>query len=82
MDHYNVLGARDFGGNLFTSSFPLRDQRFGTTSVQIVLATDNVAQEGTERGVLRMRISEESAQPPDTFFKKDLVVSIIDSTSE
>ena len=74
----------DFGGNLLTSStpIPLRRPDFGNTNIPITLAVDNIGQEGTERGILRMRISEDSEQPPGTFFKRDLRVTINDTSSK
>ena len=74
----------DFGGNLLTSSTPisLRCPDFGNVNIPITLAVDNIGQEGTERGILRMRISEDSEQPPGTFFRRDLRVTINDTTSE
>ena len=74
----------DFGGNLLTSATPisLRRPAFGNTNIPITLAVDNIGQEGTERGILRMRISEDSEQPPGTFFKRDLRVTINDTSSE
>ena len=74
----------DFGGNLLTSStpIPLRLPDFGNTNIPITLAVDNIGQEGTERGILRMRISEDSEQPPGTFFKRDLRVTINDTSSK
>ena len=79
-----IPGMADFGGNLLTSSTPisLRRQEFGNTNIQITLAVDNIGQEGTERGILRMRIAEDSVQPPGTFFKRDLRVTINDTSSE
>ena len=74
----------DFGGNLLTSSTPisLRRPEFGNTNIQITLAVDNIGQEGIERGILRMRIDEDSAQPVGTFFRRDLRVTINDTSSE
>ena len=74
----------DFGGNLLTSSTPisLRRPDFGFTNIPITLAVDSVGQEGTERGILRMRIDEDSAHPPGTFFRRDLRVTINDTSSE
>ena len=74
----------DFGGNLLTSSTPisLRRPSFGDTNIPITLAVDNIGQEGTERGILRMRIAEDSEHPPGTFFKRDLRVTINDTSSE
>ena len=74
----------DFGGNLLTSTTPitLRRPSFGNTNIPITLAVDNIGQEGTERGILRMRISKDSEQPPGTFFKRDLRVTINDTSSE
>ena len=74
----------DFVGNLLTSSTPisLRRPDFGNTNIPITLAVDNIGQEGTERGILRMRISEDSEQPPGTFFKRDLRVTINDTSSK
>ena len=74
----------DFGGNLFASStpIPLRSPLFGTTDIPITLARDDIGQEGTERGILRMRIAEDSEQPAGTFFRRDLAVTINDTSSE
>ena len=79
-----VSDTSDFGGNLLTSIIPtaVRDSRFTPTNVPIAFSLDNVANEGIERGILRMRISDDSAQPPNTFFKRDLQVAINDTTSE
>ena len=79
-----ILGMADFGGNLLTSSTPisLRRPLFGNTNIPITLAVDNIGQEGIERGILRMRIAEDSEHPPGTFFKRDLTVTIIDTSSE
>ena len=76
-------GRSDFGRNLLTSSpLSLRRPSFGNTNIAITLAVDDIAQEGTERGILRMRIAEDSEQPPNTFFKRDLAVTINDNTGE
>ena len=74
----------DFGGNLLTSSTPisLRRPLFGNTNIPITLVVDNVGQEGTERGILRMRIAEDSAHPLGTFFRRDLRVTIDDTSSK
>ena len=79
-----IPGMADFGGNLLTSStaISLRRPSFGNTNIPITLAVDNIGQEGIERGILRMRISEDSEQPPGTFFKRDLRVTINDTSSE
>ena len=74
-----ILEVADFGGNLLTSSIPLRPPLFGKTDIPITLAQDSVGQEGFERGILRMRIVEDSEQPGGTFFKRDLTVTIIDT---
>ena len=74
----------DFGGSLLTSTTPitLRRPSFGNTNIPITLVVDNIAQEGTEIGILRMRISEDSEQPPGTFFRRDLRVTIDDTSSK
>ena len=81
---HNVSGKTDFGGSLLISTTPisLRRPSFGNTGILITLAVDDIAQEGTERGILRMRIAEDSEQPPGTFFKRDLRVTINDTSSE
>ena len=60
----------------------IHDSQSTPTNVPITLVVDNVANEGIERGILRMRISEESTLPPNTFFKRDLAVIINDTTSK
>ena len=82
--HTLIPGMADFGGNLLTSNTPISLHRpsFGNTNIPITLAVDNIGQEGTERGILRMRIDEDSAHPPGTFFKRDLRVTINDTSSE
>ena len=77
-------GIGDFGGNSYSSatSISLRTMSLGSTDIPITLAVDNVGQEGTERGILRMRIAEDSEQPVGTFFKRDLTVIITDTSSE
>ena len=79
-----IPGIADFGRNLLTSAtaISLRRPSFGNTNIPITLAVDNIAQEGTERGILRMRITEDSEQPPGTFFRRDLRVTINDISSE
>ena len=79
-----VPGMADFGGNLLTSTTPISLHRpdFGNTNIPITLAEDNIGQEGTERGILRMRISEFSEQPLGSFFRRDLRVTINDTSSE
>ena len=74
----------DFGGNLLISTTPisLRRPLFGNTNIPIILAVDNIAQEGTERGILRMRIAEDSQHAPGTFFRRDLRVTINDTSSK
>ena len=80
----HITEKADFGGSLLISTIPisLRPPSFGNTNVLITLAVDNVAQEGAERGILRMRIAEDSEQPPGTFFRRDLRVTIRDTSSE
>ena len=85
LNHFTLIpGLADFGGDFITtfSPIPLRAPFFGDTSISVTLALDNVGQEGTERGILRMRISEDSEQPVGTFFKRDLKVTIFDASSE
>ena len=79
-----ISDTSDFGGNLLTSIIPtaIPDSRLTPTNLKIAFSLDNVANEGIERGILRMKISEDSAQPPNTFFKRDLRVAINDTTSE
>ena len=72
----------DFGGNLLISSNQKTLNGSFLTNVPIILAVDNIAQEGTERGILRMRIPQDSDRSPNTFFKKDLAVTIIGTSSE
>ena len=74
----------DFREDLFASPSPikLRNLSFGHTNIPIIPTVDNVANEGNERGILRMRLSENTAQPPNTFFKRDLAVTITDTSSE
>ena len=73
----------DFGGNIFsTTPINLRSRMFPRANIPITLAVDNVGQEGIERGILRMRISEDSGQPQNGFFKRDLTVIINDTSSE
>ena len=80
----HITEEADFGGGLLISTIPisLRRPSFGNTNIPITLAVDNVGQEGTERGILRMRIAEDSEQPPGTFFRRDLRVTIRDTSSE
>ena len=82
--HALIPGMADFGGNLLTSSTPisLRRPSLDNTTIPITLAVDNIGQEGTEMGILRMRIAEYSEQPPGTFFRRDLRVIINDTSSE
>ena len=77
-------GRSDFGHNLLTSSSPisLHTLFIGSTSISITLAVDNIGQEGIERGILRMRVADDSRRPPNTFFKRDLAVTINDTTGE
>ena len=77
-----ISGMADFGDNFGTSSIVLPSPLFGTTDIPITLTLDIIAQEGTERGILRMRIAEDSEQPAGTFFKSDLTVTIFDDTRE
>ena len=74
----------DFGGNLLASSTPISLRRpvFGNANIPITLAVDNIGQEGTERGILRMRVADDSDRPPGAFFKRDLRVTISDTSSE
>ena len=80
----HISGKADFGGNLLvsSSSISLRSPALGNTDIPITLAVDNIGQEGTERGILRMRIAEDSEHPPGTFFRRDLRVTINDTSSE
>ena len=71
----------DFGGNLLISTTPI-PLHSAPTNIPITAAVDNVGQEGTERGILRMRIAEDFDRPPNTFFKRDLAVRIIDTSCE
>ena len=80
----HIPGMADFGGNLLTSTTPisLRRPDFGNTNIPITLAVDNIGQEDTEVGILRMRIAEDSDPPPNAFFRRDLRVTINDTTGE
>ena len=75
-----ISDTSDFGGSILISTIPIVVGAT-PTNVPITLAVDNVGNEGIERGILRMRISEDSTQPPNTFFKRDLGVVINDTTS-
>ena len=76
-----ISDTSDFGRSIFIPT-AVRNSRFTPTNVSITLAVDNVANEGIERGILRMRISEDIILPSNTFFKRDLAVAINDTTSE
>ena len=80
----HIPGMADFGGNLLTSTTPisLRRPDFGNTNIPITLTADNIGQEGPERGILRMRISEDSDPPPNSFFRRDLTITINDTSGE
>ena len=71
---------RDFEGALFTTFVAIRPT--STTPVFITLISDNVAQEGTERGTLRLVLREGFAQPEGSYFRRDLEVTINDTSSE
>ena len=77
---YN-LGAADFDSSLFSRN--ARVIRAGrTNSIFISISVDNVAQEGAESGTLRLVFAPGSSQPAGTFFKRDLAVTVNDTTSE
>ena len=71
---------RDFEGALFTTSVAIRPT--SNTPVFITLTVDNVAQEGIERGTLRLVLREGFTQPEGSYFRRDLEVTINDTSSE
>ena len=71
---------RDFEGALFTTSVVIRAT--SNTRVPITLTVDNVAQEGIERGTLRLVLREGFTQPEGSYFRSDLEVTINDTSSE
>ena len=75
-----ISEREDFDVGLFDSVYSIFPG-FPAT-VAILQARDNVAQEGTESGTLRLVLAPGSSQPPGTFFKRDLTVTINDTTSE
>ena len=79
-----ILGQEDFETGLFSQepgdASVIRPTR--PEDISIILAVDNVAQEGIERGTLRLVLAPGSSPPPGTFFKRDLAVTVEDTSSE
>ena len=77
-------GMRDFEGALFipipNNGIAIRPT--SNTPVFITLTVDNVAQEGTERGTLRLVLREGFTQSEGSYFRRDLEVTINDTSSE
>ena len=73
---------RDFEGALFSTVTPITIRTSAQTSVSIILTVDNIAQEGIEHGTLRLVLAPEFQQPIGTFFRRDLAVTINDTSSE
>ena len=74
---------RDFEGALFTptpNGIAIRPT--SNTPVFITLISDNVAQEGIERGTLRLVLREGFTQPEGSYFRSDLEVTINDTSRE
>ena len=83
-NNYFISGEGDFEQRLFSKLFADTNVIFASRKeyVSITLSIDSVAQEGTESGILRLVLAPHSEQPNNTFFKRDLAVTIIDTSSE
>ena len=76
-----ISGQEDFETGLFAKKpRVIRDSL--SEDVPITLAMDLVALEGIETGTLRLVFAPGSLKPVGTFFRMDLPVTIIDTSSE
>ena len=73
------VGERDFGCNLFATT-PISICSRQTTTVFVTLFKDTVDLEGIETGTLRLVLAPGWSQPPGIFFKRDVAVSVNDTT--
>ena len=74
---------RDFEGALFIPSLNgIAIHPTSNTAVFIKLTVDNVAQEGTEHGTLRLVLREGFTLPEGSYFRRDLEVTINDTSRE
>ena len=80
---YNLIsGERDFAVFTAKRNRVISVRPFISTSVFITLLEDSVAQEGIETGTLRLVLAPGSSQPVGTFFKRDLAVTVQDTSCE
>ena len=76
-----ISGQEDFATGLFARE-PRVIRPALSEDVPITLNVDSVALEGIETGILRLVFAPGSSQPAGTFFRRDLLVAIMDTSSE